>query len=539
MLKAKKLWIMLLIFCLVISYAMVVAPETADAAAKIKWSKVYKGSYNSLSPYTLNWTGNVLDRGGFSLEDMAVTTDPDSADFVITQSGSIAAGGILKLKEGLEDYTDASISKFNSYESVAQGAVYLIILHDGTWAKLKIDTVVKSYMDYLSKVTFSFVIEEELIEDEPYSEDNDFGYKPGQFAEDVEQGLYDEDPFASPEYDLLHPGAEYTFEEGPITVMFDALDDQIYFDLYRSDNGGPYIPVSDFLLEEPEFVDNYAFAGHTYLYIFVAYDEYGVSEISLPLKVKVVAKGKQKTIVMKLGSTTATIDGKSVKLDVAPVAVDGRTLVPVRFISEALDAKVDWDGKTSKITITLGDKVIVLTLNSSIAYVNGTKVTLDVPAKAINGRTMVPVRFVSESLDQEVSFDSVTKEIIIKSKGTPTSSGPSESNSNQGTGSNSSPANTSEQDYIHALVGKWDMWIPSLDPRVPGASGGILTITENNKWQNIFNGSITKGNWEIDSSGRMVLLDYMFGWDWYVSETEYGIKITSPPAAFQEGRPAK
>lgn len=498
-----------------------------------------KGSYNSLSPYTLNWTGDVLDRGGFNLEDLAVTSDSSTTDFVITQSGSIAAGGILKLKEGLEDLTDASISKFNTYESVTQGAVYLIILHDGTWAKLKIDTVVKSYMDYLSKVTFSYVTEEELIEDKPTNSNNNPPYKPGQFAEEAAQGLYDEDPFASPKSDLLNPGAEYTFEEGPITVQFDALEDQIYFDLYRSDNGGPYAPVSDFLLEEPEFVDNYAFAGHTYLYIFVAYDAYGVSEISLPLKINVVTKGKQKVIIMKLGSTTATVDGKTVKLDAAPVTVDGRTLVPVRFISEALGAKVDWDGKTNNVTITLGDKVIVLKLNSSVASVNGAKVTLDVPAKSINGRTMVPVRFVGESLDQEVSFDSATKEITIKSKGIPTSSGPSENNANQGSGHSSPVNHTGEQDDIKSVVGKWDMWIPSLDPNVPGASGGVLTIGENYIWSNIFNGSITKGNWEIDTSGRIVLLNYMFGWDWYVAKTDYGIKITSPPAAFQEGKPAK
>src|SRR5690606_34998001 len=94
-------------------------------------------------------------------------------------------------------------------------------------------------------------------------------YKPGQFAKDVEQGLYEENPFADPAFDLRYPGAEYTFEEGPIIISFPAKKGQIAFDVYRSDNGGPYVPVSDFILEEPEFTDYYAFAGHTYLYIFV------------------------------------------------------------------------------------------------------------------------------------------------------------------------------------------------------------------------------------------------------------------------------
>lgn len=474
---------------------------------------------------------------------MDVTSDSRKADFVITQSGYIAANGIIKVNEELEDSTDASIAHFKSYEDVTQGAVYLIMLHDGTWAKVKMDNVVKSYNDYLSKVTFSYVVEAGLIEDEPTSGNPDFDFKPGQFAEDVANGLYDENPFANPEYDLRFPGAEYTFEEGPIEITFPALPDQIAFDLYRSDNGGPYVPVSDFLLEEPEYTEYYAFAGHTYLYIFVAYDQYGVSEVDLPIKVTIVPKGTlhstaagTKHILMKLESTKALVDGKEVTLDVAPIIVNGRTLVPVRFISEALGAEVGWDGATRTASITLGDKKIALTLDSSEAIVNGKKVMMDVPAASLRGRTMVPVRFVSESLDLAVEFNSDTREITIQG-----------GNSNDNTGSDDyglphdvldpPPFEERIEYFLENLVGAWNMWIPSENPQVQGASGGILLIYDDFTWENYYNDKVTTGEINTDEEGRIVLLNYMFQWDWYVSPTNEGIKISSPPAAYQLGTP--
>jgi len=515
-------------------FSFALTANSVDAAAKIQWSKAKKGSYNALSPYTLNWSGDVLSLGGYSLADMDVTTSSKDADFVITQSGYIAAGGLIKVNEQLEDLTDASISNFKTYDNVTQGAVYLIIMHDGTWAKIKIDTVVKSYMDYLSKVTFSYVLEEDRIDDKPsggqQQQQPGTSWKPGQFAEDVKKGLYDENPFADPKYDLRYPGAEYTFEEGPITISFPGLKNHIAFDLYRSDNGGPYVPVSDFILEKPEYTDYYAFANHTYLYIFVAYDKYGVSEIDLPIKVNIVPAGASnsvsgnKKIVMKLENTTALVDGKKVTLDVAPVIVNGRTLVPVRFISEALGAEVGWDGASRTVAITLGNKKIMLQLDSSAAMVNGKQVVMDVPAMTMKGRTMVPIRFVSESLDLDVTFDNATREITIMSK-------------------SNSAAPSSVQDeaidyYLEELVGIWDMWIPSADPQVPGASGGILIIYDDLTWENYFNKKVTTGDIDITEEGDVILLNYMFNWDWYVSSSKDGIKISSPPAAYQIGTPA-
>lgn len=89
------------------------------------------------------------------------------------------------------------------------------------------------------------------------------------------------------------------------------------------------------------------------------------------------------------------------------------TLLPIRGVGEALDAKVKWDGKAQKVTISKGKREIVLYLDDDTAYVNGEPVTLDMPATLKNGRTMVPLRFVMEAFDVEVDWDGATRTVEI------------------------------------------------------------------------------------------------------------------------------
>ncbi|MFB9328145.1 copper amine oxidase N-terminal domain-containing protein [Paenibacillus aurantiacus] len=112
-----------------------------------------------------------------------------------------------------------------------------------------------------------------------------------------------------------------------------------------------------------------------------------------------------KTISLKLNAKEAAVDEKSAKLDVAPFSLDGRTMVPLRFISEAFGAKVDWNKKVGKVTIAKDDSKIELTINKKQAFANGAVVQLDSPAITRNNVTLVPVRFVSESLKMKVFFD--------------------------------------------------------------------------------------------------------------------------------------
>lgn len=108
-----------------------------------------------------------------------------------------------------------------------------------------------------------------------------------------------------------------------------------------------------------------------------------------------------------------TVDGITLSSDVPPQIINGRTLVPVRAIFENLGANINWDDKTKTVTATTDSTTIKLVLNSNIAYVNDEHKTLDVPAQSINGRTMVPARFVAETLGCSVDWDANSQTVKI------------------------------------------------------------------------------------------------------------------------------
>jgi len=107
------------------------------------------------------------------------------------------------------------------------------------------------------------------------------------------------------------------------------------------------------------------------------------------------------------------LDGTALVTDVDPVLQEGRTLVPFRAIGEALMAKVDWDESARMVTLTLGDKTVQLVIGDKTAYVNGEAKTLDVPAMLVENRTMVPLRFISESLGASVQWSGELRRIDI------------------------------------------------------------------------------------------------------------------------------
>jgi len=109
------------------------------------------------------------------------------------------------------------------------------------------------------------------------------------------------------------------------------------------------------------------------------------------------------------------LDGRTLTFDVPPIIENDRTLVPLRAIFEALGANVQWDGQTQTVTAVKGSTEAKLTIGSHIAYKKGQPVTLDVPAKIINDRTMVPLRFVSEALGAAVDWNGETQTVTITS----------------------------------------------------------------------------------------------------------------------------
>lgn len=113
------------------------------------------------------------------------------------------------------------------------------------------------------------------------------------------------------------------------------------------------------------------------------------------------------------------VDGRKVVFQGGdPVSEKGRVQVPLRGIGEALDANVGYSGNT--VTYQKTGKSITLTLGSNVAIVDGESVSMDTTAKAVKGRTYVPLRFVSENLGVSVSWDQAANWVWIGSKEIPT-----------------------------------------------------------------------------------------------------------------------
>jgi hypothetical protein len=107
------------------------------------------------------------------------------------------------------------------------------------------------------------------------------------------------------------------------------------------------------------------------------------------------------------------IDDTPIVFDSPPQIVDGRTLVPLRAIFEALGATIVWNDNTKTVTSNINGVDIDLAIGNKIASKSGNKITLDVPPQIINGRTFVPVRFIGEASGAEVNWDNATKTVLI------------------------------------------------------------------------------------------------------------------------------
>lgn len=107
------------------------------------------------------------------------------------------------------------------------------------------------------------------------------------------------------------------------------------------------------------------------------------------------------------------VSRRSIKFDTPPVIKENRTLVPVRAISEGFKAQVEWLPETKEVVIKKDDKTIVLKLGSNIALVNGVEKEIDSEAQAFSSRTYVPLRFIAEELGTKISYVKETGKIEL------------------------------------------------------------------------------------------------------------------------------
>jgi hypothetical protein len=149
---------------------------------------------------------------------------------------------------------------------------------------------------------------------------------------------------------------------------------------------------------------------HTVIARF-AFNESAWSIDRLPATVKTV-------ISMPVGSTSYRKNGVAMNLDVPPFIRSGRTLVPVRAISEGLGADVQWDAATRTVTVSFdvlnGTRIVKMTIGAMAYQIDGKHAWMDVAPAIVGGRTFVPLRAVSEALGAQVDWNAATRTVLIQ-----------------------------------------------------------------------------------------------------------------------------
>lgn len=122
------------------------------------------------------------------------------------------------------------------------------------------------------------------------------------------------------------------------------------------------------------------------------------------------------TVILGIGNPVMTVNGTEKPIDAegtSPVIRDNRTLLPVRAVIEEFGGSVEWDGDTRTVTLLCGGTEVKLTIDSTAAYVGGEERTLDVAPVIIGGRTMLPIRFVSDCFDIDVKWDGEARTVTL------------------------------------------------------------------------------------------------------------------------------
>jgi hypothetical protein len=108
-----------------------------------------------------------------------------------------------------------------------------------------------------------------------------------------------------------------------------------------------------------------------------------------------------------------TLDGAALSFEVPPQIINGRTMVPLRAIFEAMGAEVVWDPDPQTVTATKGDLAVVLIIGDTSPTVDGEAVALDQPGVIVDGRTLAPLRFVAEAFGGTVDWVEATQTAAI------------------------------------------------------------------------------------------------------------------------------
>ena len=117
---------------------------------------------------------------------------------------------------------------------------------------------------------------------------------------------------------------------------------------------------------------------------------------------------------LQIGNSLVGVNDELIQIDVPAQIINNRSMMPIRFVAEKLGAEVSWNGQTKTVLIENDSTSIELPVNSTSCLLNGEEIILDVPAQIVNGRTLMPIRFIAENLGAKVSWNGIARAVLIE-----------------------------------------------------------------------------------------------------------------------------
>ena len=139
--------------------------------------------------------------------------------------------------------------------------------------------------------------------------------------------------------------------------------------------------------------------------------------------------------MFSIGSSTYSVNGQQHSMDAAPYVENGRTMLPVKYVAEALgvpDNDIDYDQSARKVIIINGSQVIQLTIGSIIMILDGAPITMDTAPEIAGGRTYLPVAWLAQALGANISWNASMQQVTIATGGSPQQATATVGNSGQG-----------------------------------------------------------------------------------------------------------
>ena len=118
-------------------------------------------------------------------------------------------------------------------------------------------------------------------------------------------------------------------------------------------------------------------------------------------------------VSFKVGEASYVVNGEEKTMDSVAIVHNSRTMVPMKYAAEAFGAKVEWDKDTRTAVITHGENTIKLPIDGNIIYVGEKQIEMDTKALVVEGRTMLPLAYIAQSLGLVTSWDGATKTVKI------------------------------------------------------------------------------------------------------------------------------